>query len=165
MLVIRDPSNPPRLLARPCRPWDLLAARLLASCLDRRLASGQAPETNRLLATRAQTLVRPDEREASARNWQHLVAMSRCPPAPRIRRVPLCRDRIMAAEPVVRAMVVALVAPLPVPARGVAMANVLLRDGAGPLYNRRSPSDLFTRLRETTRQLDPLASLVPARLS
>jgi hypothetical protein len=68
----------------------------------------------------------------------------------------------MEAEPVVRQMLVALVAPWPVPARGVAMANALLSDGAGPLYNRESSSDLLTALGHATHELDPSASLVSA---
>jgi hypothetical protein len=105
-------------------------------------------------------LVRPGERQAVARNWEHLLTVVRCPSGRSVGRLPLCRDRIVEAEPVVRAMVVALVAPLPVPARGVAMASALLSDGAGPLYNVESPSDLVTALRQATQQLDASASLV-----
>jgi hypothetical protein len=57
-------------------------------------------------------------------------------------------------------MVVALLAPLPVSARGVAMASRLLSDGAGPLYNRLSSVDLVGAVREVTEQLDPRVSLV-----
>jgi hypothetical protein len=161
MLVIRDPRDAHRLLIRPCRPWDLLRARVLAPALDRCLAGGQPPESTRLLATRAQVLVRPDERQAVARNWEHLLRVTRCPSG-RLRRLPLCRDRIGEAEPVVRVMLGALVAPVPVPARGVAMATALLRDGAGPLYNAQSSSDLVAAVGQITRQLDAAGALVTA---
>jgi hypothetical protein len=79
------------------------------------------------------------------------------------RRIPLCRDRIAGAESSVREMLVALVAPLPVPAQGVARAGLLLSDGSGPLYNRRSPTDLEGALAEVTEQLDPSSSPVLSR--
>jgi hypothetical protein len=138
----------------------VLRARLLARSLDRRLAGGQPPESSRLLATRAQVLVRPGERALVARNWEHLVTVAGCAPGRSIRRLPLCRDRIVEAERDVGAMLVALTAPLPVPARGVAMATALLSDGAGPLYNVGSSSNLVSALRQITRQLDASASLV-----
>jgi hypothetical protein len=162
MLVLRDPRDQHHLVARPCRPWDRFRARLLARSLDRRLAAGQPPESTGLLATRAQVLVRPDERQALARNWEHLLTVARHRSARSLGHLPLCRDRIVAAEPVVRLMLVALLAPRPVPARGVAMASALLSDGAGPLYNVDSPGDLVSALDQTTQALDASASLVPA---
>ena len=45
--------------------------------------------------------------------------------------------------------------PLPVPARGVAMARRLLSDGTGPLYNRNRPVSSSAALRSVTVQLDP----------
>lgn len=46
----------------------------------------------------------------------------------------------------------------PIDARGAAMASWLLSDGAGPLYNHRSPVDLGPRVRQATRQMDSLAA-------
>ena len=68
---------------------------------------------------------------------------------------PLCRDRIIEAAGEVRALLGALATPLPVPARGVAMASRLLSDGTGPLYNRNCPVPLSDALAEVTAQLDP----------
>jgi hypothetical protein len=135
-------------------------AHVLAASLDRRLAAGQPAESTRLLATRAQKLVAPEDRRALASNWEHLMDLTRTQPARLVRRVPVCRDRIAAAEPSVREMIVALVAPRPVPARGVATVSLLLSDGTGPFYNRRSPSDLVSAIREATLRLDPAASPV-----
>jgi hypothetical protein len=56
-------------------------------------------------------------------------------------------------------MLDALVTPLPVPARGVAMALRLLCDGAGPLYDPHSKTDLVAALREARGQLDPAMPL------
>jgi hypothetical protein len=61
-------------------------------------------------------------------------------------------------------MLAALSASGPVPARGVAMARLLLSDGAGPLYNRHCAADLHEILREVTAQLGPTPSLIgPSR--
>jgi hypothetical protein len=158
MLLIRDPGDR-RLLTRPCRWWDRAVARLRAPTLDRRLASGFEPEANRLMATRAHALVTPGRRRALAANWEHLLDVARRPALRHNGRVPLCRDRIAEADSEVRSMVAALVTPWPVSARGVAMASRLLSDGAGPLYNRRSPTDLVAAVRDVTAELDPWASL------
>ena len=82
-------------------------------------------------------------------------------PAP---AVPLCRDRIAAAEPSIRELVACLRVPLPVPAQGVAAATVLLTDATGPLYHRRSHAALDDLLREAIAQLDPARPLLPGGL-
>ncbi len=160
LLLLRDPDARHRFLARPTRFGDRIAARMLARSLDRRLAAGYVPESSCLLATRAQTLVSPEQRRALARWWEHLLEVTASQPPRPVRRLPLCRDRIMAAAPSVREMLVALEAPAPVPVRGVAMAGLLLCDGTGPLYNPLAPRDLQSAVREVTRQLDPAATLV-----
>ena len=73
----------------------------------------------------------------------------------------LRRDQIAAAEPEVRKMVACLRTPLPVAAVGVAAANVLLTDGAGPLHNPCAQKKIALRdaLRRAITQLDPSASL------
>jgi hypothetical protein len=158
ILLIRDPGDR-RLVTRRCRWWDRAVARLQAPTLDRRLAYGFEPEANGFMATRAQTLVSPGRRQEVAANWEHLLEVARRPALRHNGRVPLCRDRIAEAESEVRSMLVVLVTPWPVSARGVAMASRLLSDGAGPLYNRRSPIDLVAAVRDVTAQLDPWASL------
>jgi hypothetical protein len=95
-----------------------------------------------------------------AAHWEHLLEVNRRQPTPYRRHAGLCRDRIGAAEEAVREMVTALAAPLPVAARGVAMARMLLSDGAGPLYSRRCPVDLVDAVRAVTAELDPSASLL-----
>jgi hypothetical protein len=41
----------------------------------------------------------------------------------------------------------------------VAIANLLLTDGTGPLYNPGSTSDLTAAVRDAIRYLDPMADL------
>lgn len=72
---------------------------------------------------------------------------------PRTPRAPLCRDRIAAAEGDVRTMLAVLACPLPISARGAAMASVLLGDGTGPLHNHHSTRDLAAAVRDATREM------------
>jgi hypothetical protein len=160
MLLLHDPLQIDRLVARPCRLRDRAGAHLWAPTLDHLLAAGRSPDAGRLVATRAQALVSPARRQALAHDWEHLVEVAGRTPQRSVRRVPLCRDRIAAAEPAITDMLVALVAPGPVPARGVAMARLLLGDGAGPLYNRRCPVDVVAAVGDVTAHLSPAASLL-----
>ncbi|MGP0031826.1 MAG: hypothetical protein ACLPVF_15130 [Acidimicrobiales bacterium] len=157
-LLITDPRQPERFVQMANPPWLRLRARLCAPSLDRRLASGRAPESHRLLAARAGQLVSPTLRTELAQNWRDLLELARRAPA-RNRCVPLCRDRIVAAEGAVQSMLSALSAPRPASARGVAMASVLLSDGTGLLYNHHCAADLRHALAEVTAQLDPEGSL------
>ena len=64
-----------------------------------------------------------------------------------------------AAEPVIGLLAERLRMPLPVPARGVALANLLLIDGTGPLYNPLSTVALEDAVAEAVAFLDPAAPL------
>jgi hypothetical protein len=154
-LLLIDPDSPAPLTVRSNGRWVRLAVRLLASTLDRQLAEGRPPESNRLLAARAQELVAPATRRALAQNWAHLLKTARTPPPFGTHRVPLNRDGIVACEAEVHPILSAMVDPLPPPARGVAMVSWLLRDGTGPLYQRRRAAELAVALREVIAQLDP----------
>lgn len=144
--------------AAPVSAADRVLARMFGASLDRQLAAGQPAESDRLLAARAQHIVSLPRRRALARDWEHLLRVARRAPAP---AVPLCRDRIAAAEPSIRELVACLRVPLPVPAQGVAAATVLLTDATGPLYHRRSRATLDGRVREAVGQLDPARPLLP----
>jgi hypothetical protein len=75
--------------------------------------------------------------------------------------VPVCADRVVAAEPIIRDLMNRLTAPLPVPARGVAMARVLLTNGTSPVYNRRADVALTDAVAAAAVQLDPALPLLP----
>jgi hypothetical protein len=144
-------------------------ARALGASLDESLASGRAPESSRLLAARARDIVSLARRTSVAGNWDQLLRVARrsvhLPPVPRPSArggpMPVCADRIVAAEPAIRELISRLSAPLPVPARGVAMATVLLTDATGPVYRRRSPVTLADALDAAISQLDPALPLMP----
>jgi len=162
VLVREGPAGSAGLAIRPAGVTARLLARLLGASLDRRLATGSAPESGRLLATRAQQIVAVGWRRELAGHWEHLLAVAARPTrssAP----APLCRDRILAAGDAVHDLAARLRAPLPVRAGGVAAAQVLLTDAAGPVWNRRNPISLPDQLRQISAQLDPglpLQSLV-----
>jgi hypothetical protein len=69
---------------------------------------------------------------------------------------------VAAAESSLRLLVDCLRAPLPVPARGVALANLLLTDGTGPLYSPLSTVDLADAVAEAGALLDPASPLMPS---
>jgi len=158
-LLLIDSNRPSQLTARDNRRWVRLLVRLCTSTLDRQLAEGRSPEANRFLAARAQELVAPVTRCSLAEHWTHLWTVARTPPALGGRRVPLNREAVISCEAEVHQMVRSLRDPLSSPARGTAMASSLLRDGTGPLYNRRRSIELGMTLREINAQLHPAFSL------
>jgi hypothetical protein len=121
--------------------------------LDDELAAGLPPEESRARAARAAVLVAPDTRNALAGRWADVLARTTSGPAKIRSGVPVGRSRVLAAVADIRRLVEALRAQAPVPARGVAIANRLLTDGAGPLY-RTGSGDLGETVRSAVRHLD-----------
>jgi hypothetical protein len=160
MLVIHDRRRPEVLVARPRRLRTRILSRLHASSLDRQLADGRAPESSALLAARAEWLVSPSGRRALARGWATVLERAPLLPTVPSPRIPVCGARLLAAEPEVHALIRALTDPLPVPARGAAMAARLLCDGAGPVYDPHCPADLSAQLRAACFHLNPALSLM-----
>jgi hypothetical protein len=159
-ILLADPLRPDTFDGRTEGRLAGHAARLRGSGLDRRLAQGRSPESSRLLAIRAQQLVRIDQRIALARALESLLARARATPAMRSARAPLNRRAIISCEPQIRAVMNALLTPLPLCARGPATISWLLSDGAGPVFNRRRAADLEPALTDAMAQLDPLVGLV-----
>jgi hypothetical protein len=156
-LVLGDP-----LVMRPRRLDDRVLARVFGASLDESLAAGRPPESSPLLAARAQDIVSLRRRRSTARNWENLLRRAReagstWPHA----ALPVCADQIIAAEPAIRDLAGRLAVPLPVPARGVAMARALLTDGSGPVYNPRARTALAAALEAAIAQLDPSLPLLP----
>jgi hypothetical protein len=136
-------------------------AALFGSTLHRQLAAGRPPESGALLAARAARLVSVPTRRRLAQGWERVLDQALSAPRQRNPHAPLCRKRISDAMGDVHAMLGALSTPLPVSARGVAMASRLLSDGTGPLYNRSCTVRLSTALAEVTAELDP--AFTPSR--
>jgi hypothetical protein len=159
MLVTTDADHSDRLVIRRDRLVYRLVATVLATRLDRRLAAGSAPEASLLLAVRAQQLISPAGIDDLAVAWQDVIDLSYESPSARSPRVRLSRDRIHAADSAIRELIALLRGATPTTARGAALATMLLRDGAGPLYNRRSAVDLPAAIAEVSRALDPITGL------
>ncbi len=64
-------------------------------------------------------------------------------------------DRVARARREMELLLERLLAPAPVPARGVALVNLLLSDGTGPLYRRGSQADLAAMVTQAVDALDP----------
>ena len=152
----------------PRRPGDGVLARFFGASLDASLAAGSSPESSRLLAARARDIVSLRRRRSMAGHWEHVLRVARR--AQRARHagsrapagaVPVCADRVVAAEPAIRDLMNRLAAPLPVPARGVAMARVLLTDASSPVYNRRAGVPLGDAVAAAAAELDPALPLLP----
>jgi hypothetical protein len=136
----------------------LVSAHVLGGVLDGRLAEGKSPASSTLLATRAQLIVSPTRRKVLAESWLSLIDKARRPSPPlQSLEVPVVRTRILGAESQIRALAMALLAPMVTP-RGVAMASSLLSDGSGPIYYGDSPSDLSSKLQDVIMRLNPLTS-------
>lgn len=143
----------------PRRITDRALSRVLGAGLDGQLAAGCSPESARLLAVRAADIVRLPRREALARYWERVLRVARDPHRAPVAAVPLRHERVLAAESAILEVVRLLRVPLPVSARGVAMARVLLTDGKGPLYLSGAPASLDDPLREAIAWLDPALPL------
>ena len=160
-LVLSDPHP-----MHPRRLGDGILASVFGASLDASLAAGCPPESSRLLAARARDIVSLRKRRSIAGSWEHLLRVARraqqgTGPRAVATAVPVCADRIVAAEPAIRDLMNRLVAQLPVPARGVAMARILLTDATSPVYNRRARVALSDALAAAAAQLDPALPLLP----
>jgi hypothetical protein len=83
-----------------------------------------------------------------ARSWLGVVDRARHPTTGLSARVPICSDRVVAAQAEIADLVNLLTADSSNSARVAQIAEALLIDGTGPLYNRRSQSDLAQRIRQ-----------------
>jgi hypothetical protein len=137
--------------------WIRAAARITARSLDARLALGVDPVASEILSARAQQLASLSMRHSLAVSYLDLVDAARAPLSPFSPVVPVVRRRVVAAESLIRDLARALLNPLP-RVRGIAMAGSLLSDGAGPIFNPASDSDLSGALQEVLAQIDPLES-------
>lgn len=140
MTVLVD-AGPRGLVALPRRRRDALLARLRSDTLDARLAAGEAPEADRLLAVRADQLTNPAARRRLACCWEDLAARARRPRGPSAPRLPIRRSRIVAADPAIRLLVETLRTRRPAAARGVAIATTLLTTPPSPVYQSSGDTD------------------------
>lgn len=154
-LVIVDGSGR-WVLAKP-RLRDRLAVRLSAARLNADLATGVAAHSSTAHALRADILVDPRRRAHLAHHWLKLIDAACSPPRPGHPRLPVARTDILNARTDIAELAEALINQPIVTARGVALAEVLLTDGGGPVYTgtgRRG--GLKAMVREALEHLNPL---------
>ncbi len=133
-VLVTDVLEPEMLWARRCRRRDRLRARLRAPALDRALAAGASPDSGVLLSLRAEALLSLANRRALARTLRRLVRDATRPMQPLGPVLPLARREIIRHRALIHELAAVLDESGPVDLRGVAAAEMLLRDGAGPLY-------------------------------
>jgi hypothetical protein len=147
--------------ARDVRARDRLVARWKSPKLDRALAKGVPPETSGALLLRARTLLGRRARRELSRALQRILREASHAPWPGA-RMPVRRNEVMDARDDLNQLARRLLAPAPVDVRGVAQVRVLLSDGSGPLFWRRSADDLRGRVREAIEALELRAPHEPA---
>lgn len=152
-IAIESPSLPTVHLTL----WDRAHTRLRGRHLDHELAQGIDPRANPALALRARLLLCPASRTRIADSLDD-VLRSAAEPARLSARVPLRRRAILEARPELESLSAELRVDDECGARGVALARLLLIDGASPLYARNTADDdraddLIAALRSTYRAL------------
>lgn len=140
-MLVADDLDRLTLRRVTARHW--IVARLRAGSLDSELAGGISPETCDYLAARAMQLTSMRSRRQLAAGLNRLLlpetqASTRQVPL----SVPVQRARVARAVAELGALRQCLLAPGPVPVRGVALVQQLLSDGASPLYQQACRVDL-----------------------
>jgi hypothetical protein len=141
------------LQPRRIRLRDRLAARVRRHALDRRLAAGEPPERSAALSVRATRLIQPAVGDFLARELAAIVAEADGRDVAR-GRIAARRRAVFEAADDLEALARRLAAPHPRSARGVAQVRLLLADGTGPLYSRRSGEDLAVAVRRACAALE-----------
>jgi hypothetical protein len=135
LVLVNDDLD--RLTLQRLRLSHLVLARLHAASLDQRLASGADPESDPLLAARAMRLTSPRFRRGLATSLRRVLTDVRPAAAFRPRH-----DQVSRAAAELAELPEYLLAPQPVPVRGVALVTRLLSEGNGPLYRKCEPDAL-----------------------
>jgi hypothetical protein len=133
---------------------DRLSARLRAAALDRGLAAGQSPDSSAALALRARVLLRPSIRRRMARSLRQLPRYVG-PTSAAVSTLTLVREELPAAAFALEELAERLEGDRPVDVRGIALARLLLADGAGIVYSRVRADALLTAAGEALRALTP----------
>jgi hypothetical protein len=124
-----------------------LMARLHADRLDRELARGRSPQSGSALAVRAMQL-------ASARTRHGLGgSLRRLPSGSGSMISVVARSAVAESAAQLGELTDVLLAPEPVPVRGIAMVRLLLTDSTGPLYPPARPDELRAFLCQAARAL------------
>jgi hypothetical protein len=142
----------------PCRRIRLaLIAGWRAAELDSQLAAGASPAVDALLAIRARRLTSRRYRARMAAGLARAVRDTEAARRSFTAAVRPDRREVAAARTVLATLDRRLSAAEPVSAQGIALLELLLTDGASPLYRPTEPGALGSRLRAAAAALEPLA--------
>jgi hypothetical protein len=126
-----------------------------AGALDSRLAAGASPGADALLAIRAKRLTSRRYRARMAAGLARAVRDAEATTCRFSAAVRPDRREVFAARTVLATLDRRLRAAEPVGARGIALIESLLTDGASPLYQPTEPGALGSRLRAAAAALEP----------
>lgn len=139
---------------------DHLRVRWACSELDRRLAEGADPDSDRLLRLRAAKLLTLAARATAASGLEGVVASIQRPRTPFTAAVPVRRGPVRGARRELMTLAGDLRHMPVVQPRGVAMAGRLITDPGSPLYTAGSSDELLRAVHAASYWL----SADPARL-
>jgi hypothetical protein len=134
-----------------------------AAELDRQLAQGASPHTSALLAIRAERLTGRRYRARMAAGLDRAVRDAEGAGRGLTAAVRPDRREVIAAGTVLATLQRRLRAAEPVCAQGIALLELVLTDGDGPLYRPTEPGALGSRLRAAAAALEPLTRHEPVR--
>ena len=121
--------------------------------LDHELGDGRSPHCDPQHALRAAQLQDMRTRRRLARGLRDVLAAAYAPP--RVTDiVPLQRAAIRAAAPSLELLARRLTAPEPISAQGIALAEILLCDGASPLYDANAEASVVDYARRCAQLLE-----------
>jgi hypothetical protein len=152
MVLVID-GNRRTLRAASASAWRRLQSRIVSHRLDQRLAQGETPEDDVLLALHAQRIVQPAACRELAGTLRRVLQAADGIRIQSRHETPLWPSALRAATDDLRAVATRIEAPGPVCANGVAQLRVLLRDGTGPLYQPQPPEQLQRILQAATQAL------------
>jgi hypothetical protein len=133
-VLLASDREPEALWARRCRLRDRVRAHVRALQLDRALAAGASPDSELLLSLRAEAMISMANRHALARALRRAVADAARPLQPLGPVLPLARREVLRHRGLIHELADVVDRNVPVDLRGLATVEVLLMDGAGPLY-------------------------------
>jgi hypothetical protein len=115
--------------------WDRILARVRARTLDERLLAGVPPEESRLLMARSAILLAPENRSDVARALSEMLDSAQHARMNYMRAQVVLRDfELVKARSQILDLVQVLEGDAPVSARGVILADRLIRDGGSPMF-------------------------------
>jgi hypothetical protein len=131
-----------------------LLVRARAFGLDTTLARGVSPDSSAALSLRAHALIARNSRRELAREIRDVIRVAEQPRRLFDPRVPLCRRQIELERERLEEVADVLDGPDAVEPHGVARVQMLLRDGASPLYYAHTNGDLGASVQRTLDALE-----------